>query len=158
MASKPNSGSLQYKLNMRPSSKVKTISLSSPARHKEKNRLFEGLEDSPSNTSLNGSAGGYGETFVPRKSIKKLTIRPKPTQPQAWPDSTTPTVNSPAQPSPIYSRTEATDFSLTPNVTQTKSAPSSSGRTPPTSTQSTSLETPEITLGNQVHKNPSGIR
>ena len=75
---KPSPNTLQYKLNMRPSSKVKTISLSSPARHKEKNKLFEGLEDSPSSTS--NTSFGRMETFVPRKSIKKLNIKPKPSQ------------------------------------------------------------------------------
>ena len=62
-----------YKLNMRPTAKFHPISLSSPSRHQDKQRLFEGLEDSM------GGAGG--ETFVPRhKSIKKLNIKPKPTQ------------------------------------------------------------------------------
>lgn len=80
IAQKPSPSSLQYKLNMRPSAKVKTISLSSPARHKEKNRLFEGLENSPHSTSNTSIGGGGFETFVPRKSVKKLTIKPKPSQ------------------------------------------------------------------------------
>ena len=62
-----------YKLNMRPTAKFHPISLSSPSRHQDKQRLFEGLEDS--------MGGVGGETFVPRhKSIKKLNIKPKPTQ------------------------------------------------------------------------------
>ena len=81
VSTKASPTTLQYKLNMRPSAKVKTISLSSPARHKEKNRLFEGLEDSPHSTHTGSlSAGATPNTFVPRKSIKKLTIKPKPMQ------------------------------------------------------------------------------
>ena len=65
-----------YKLNMRPTAKFHPISLSSPSRHHDKQRLFEGLED-----SIGGGGGGGGsETFVPRRSIKKLNIKPKPTQ------------------------------------------------------------------------------
>ena len=77
-ATKASPTTLQYKLNLRPSAKVKTISLSSPARHKEKSRLFEGLEDSPHNNSPR--AGSSTETFVPRKSVKKLNIKPKASQ------------------------------------------------------------------------------
>ena len=86
VASKSSPNSLHYKLNVRPSAKVKPISLSSAARHKEKNRLFEGLEDSPQSniSSANSSiSGASGETFVPRnprKSVKKLNIIPKPSQ------------------------------------------------------------------------------
>ena len=61
---------------MRPTAKFHPISLSSPSRHHDKQRLFEGLED-----SIGGGGGGGGsETFVPRRSIKKLNIKPKPTQ------------------------------------------------------------------------------
>ena len=61
-----------YKLQLRPMAKFQVASLSSPSRHREKQQLFEGLDDS------SGPAGtGGGGTFVPRKSIKKLEIRPK---------------------------------------------------------------------------------
>ena len=71
-----------YKLNMRPTAKFQPISLSSPSRHHDKQRLFEGLED-----SIGGGGGGGGsETFVPRRSIKKLNIKPKPTQVRDSPD------------------------------------------------------------------------
>ena len=87
---KTSPGSMpHYKLSLRPSAKLTTTSLSSPARHKEKNRLFEGLEDSPHSTTPTASGGASlgigvggsgGEAFVPRKSVKKLNIRPKPSQ------------------------------------------------------------------------------
>lgn len=78
---KTSPGSMpQYRLSLRPSAKLKTTSLSSPARHREKNKLFEGLEGSPHSTYSPNSVGGGGEVFVPRKSIKTLHIRPKPSQ------------------------------------------------------------------------------
>ncbi len=60
-----------YKLTMRPAAKLKAVSLSSPSLHKDKSQLFEGLE---------GSGADRGETFVPRRSVKKLVIKPKPSQ------------------------------------------------------------------------------
>ena len=70
-----------YKLNMRPSAKFKPTSLRSPARHINKSKLFDSLEDSQlaseSSTTL---MGGASETFVPRRSVKKLTIKPKPSE------------------------------------------------------------------------------
>ena len=74
-----------YKLNTRPVAKFKPISLSSPSRYRDKSQLFEGLEGHPVGSgagggSVAGGSGGGGETFVPRKSIKKLTIRPKPSE------------------------------------------------------------------------------
>lgn len=66
-----------YKLNMRPSARFKPMSLRSPARHLDKSKLFESLEDSQMTTDSGGIMGGARETFVPRRSIKKLTIKPK---------------------------------------------------------------------------------
>ena len=66
-----------YKLNMRPSAKFKPMSLRSPARHLDKSKLFESLEDSQLTTDSSGIMGGVKETFVPRRSVKKLTIKPK---------------------------------------------------------------------------------
>ena len=53
------------------------MSLRSPARHLDKSKLFESLEDSQMTTDSGGIMGGARETFVPRRSIKKLTIKPK---------------------------------------------------------------------------------
>ena len=72
-----------YKLNTRPVAKFKPISFSSPSRHRDKSQLFEGLEGHSVGTgagSMAGGGGGGGETFVPRKSVKKLTIKPKPNE------------------------------------------------------------------------------
>ena len=66
-----------YKLNMRPSARFKPMSLRSPARHLDKSKLFESLEDSQQSTESGSIVGGARETFVPRRSIKKLTIKPK---------------------------------------------------------------------------------
>ena len=46
-------------------------------RHHEKSKLFEGLDDS---SASSGVVAGGGETFVPRGDIKKLKIKPKPSQ------------------------------------------------------------------------------
>ena len=70
-----------YKLSVRPASKFRTLSYPSPSQQQNKSHLFQGLDDSTS--SVTGGGGGRresggGETFVPRKNIKKLTIKPKP--------------------------------------------------------------------------------
>ena len=62
---------------MRPSAKFKPMSLCSPARHLDKSKLFESLEDSQLTTDSSSIMGGARETFVPRRSIKKLAIKPK---------------------------------------------------------------------------------
>ena len=66
-----------YKLSMRPVTKYRPLTLSSSpstSTHRSRSQLFEGLENS------GGVAPGAGaaETFVPRKSVKKLTIKPRP--------------------------------------------------------------------------------
>ena len=53
------------------------MSLRSPARHIDKSKLFESLEDSQLSSDSSSMIGGASETFVPRRSVKKLTIKPK---------------------------------------------------------------------------------
>jgi len=75
-AGKPDFGaSSHYKLNMRRRGAklpFKAQSLSSPSRHMDKSLMFEGLDD------LETSGG---ETFKPRKNIKKLVIQPSSSRP-----------------------------------------------------------------------------
>jgi len=74
-AGKPDFGaSSHYKLNIRRGAKLpfKAQSLSSPSRHMDKSLMFEGLDD------LETSGG---ETFKPRKNIKKLVIQPSSSRP-----------------------------------------------------------------------------
>ena len=66
-----------YRLNFRPVGKLKPKSLSSPSSQQDKSQLFEDLEDSPATTA------GTGETFVPRKNVKKLVMKPK-VCPPSW--------------------------------------------------------------------------
>ena len=80
--SKPSSKvTPHYKMSVRPTTKFPMLSLSSPSHLRGKTRLFQGLEDS--GRVRGGAASVPKETFVPRKSIKALTIAPKPS-PVSW--------------------------------------------------------------------------
>ena len=126
--SSSSSASPHYKLNIRPTSKCRPIALTS---HKDKTKLFEGLDDSVSGN----------ESFVPRKSLKQLTIKPRAPPSLPLPDSTSPpftqapvTINSSINniSSPLSSTSPSSAFPLTPILSTKKNE---------------SLESPELGLG-----------
>lgn len=130
ISSSTSSASPHYKLNIRPSGKFHPVSLNSSSQKKDKNAIFDGLND-----SISGN-----ESFVPRSSIKKLIIKPKPKETPSVPVSMAP----PTSESP-HSNGVPTPLSTSTTVSLTKPAfpvtPVSAGKT------NESVESPELVLG-----------
>ncbi len=107
------SSSPHYKLNIRPSTKCTPLSYNSPSLHKDKTKLFEGLDDSVSGN----------DTFIPRTHLKKLVLKTRPyPSPNPLPDSTSPPHTRPLSPvaTSVTMTTAANSipaFSVTPRST-----------------------------------------
>ena len=106
-----------YKLNIRPPTKCTPLSYTSPGLHKDKTKLFEGLDD-----SVTGN-----ETFVPRTNLKRLILKPRSRNPSPHPlpDSTSPPFTQHS--SPLITSTVAMTTSSIPAFTVTNRTTPQSG-------------------------------